>query len=98
MSAEGKNPPKYILNMLYHNPAIIWVSKRSIEAKVMLRLWQTVCGKIESNEGSAEACLRETSEETGINLTLSRIRKIFNDSQFNCDVYITKLRDKETPR
>src|SRR3954453_15970737 len=24
VSAESKNPPKYILNILYHNPAIIW--------------------------------------------------------------------------
>src|SRR4051794_21351745 len=79
VSAESKNPSKYILNILYHNPAIIWVFKRSIEAEIMPGLWQTVCGKIEPNEGSAEACLRETSEKAGIDLMLRRIRKIFND-------------------
>ena len=98
MSAKCENPLKYILNVLYHNPAIIWVSKRSIEAQVMPGLWQTVCKKIEPDEKSAEACRRETLEETGISLSLNRIKKVFNDSQFNCDVYITKLRDEETPR
>ena len=31
-------------------------------------LWQTVCGKVEANESSIEACRRETKEETGLDL------------------------------
>jgi len=42
-------------------------------------LWQTVCGKVEANESSIEACKRETTEETGLDLPSEKMKFIFND-------------------
>ena len=54
-------------------------------------LWQTVCGKVEANESSIEACKRETTEETGLDLPPEKMKFIFNDRRYDCDVYITKI-------
>ena len=70
---NGQKPLKFILNVLYENKDKIWISKRSNNLKVMPRLWQTVCGKVEANEPSIEACKRETTEETGLDLPPEKI-------------------------
>ena len=63
----------------------------------MPNLWQTVCGKVEENdENSKSACIRETFEETGIKFENKDPWLIFNDSEFNCDVYITET--NQTPQ
>ena len=54
----------------------------------MPNLWQTVCGKVEVGESAKEACIRETLEETGIQISYYRPQYIFNDAVFNCAVYI----------
>ena len=64
----------------------------------MPNLWQTICGKVELNESSINACIRETREETGIRLTNNRPIFIFNDDEFDCDVYITHLLYDEIPQ
>ena len=61
-------------------------------------LWQTVCGKVEANESSIEACKRETTEETGLNLPSEKMKFIFNDRRYDCDVYITKIRSNQQPK
>src|SRR2546430_2239925 len=53
-----------------------------------LGLWQTVCGKSEANESSIETCKRETYEETGLNLPPRKMKFIFNDRKYDCDVYL----------
>jgi len=58
-------------------------------------LWQTVCGKVEANESSIEACKRETTEETGLDLPSEKMKFIFNDRRYDCDVYITKVRSDQ---
>ena len=54
-------------------------------------LWQTFCGKVKANESSIEACKRETIEETGLDLPSEKMKFIFNDRRYDCDVYITKF-------
>src|ERR1044072_7842494 len=88
----------YILNILINQEGEIYISKRNKELKIMPGLWQTVCGKTEENESSIEACERETNEKTGLKITAKRIRKIFNDPEYNCNVYITKLLPQEDPQ
>ncbi|GES88976.1 hypothetical protein GLOIN_2v1772369 [Rhizophagus clarus] len=48
-------------------------------------------GKVELGELSIQAVLRETQEETGINLKKEELTYLFNDPNFNCDIYATKL-------
>ena len=61
-------------------------------------LWQTVCGKVEANESSIEACKRETTEETGLDLLSEKMKFIFNDRRYDCDVYVTKIRSDQQPK
>ena len=89
---NSKKPPKFILNVLYENKDKIWISKRSNNLKVMPGLWQTVCEKVEANESSIKACKRETTEETGLDLPSEKMKFIFNDRKYDCDVYVTKIR------
>ena len=93
---EVKKPP-YVLNILINKEGDIYLSKRSKELEVMPGLWQTVCRKTEKNESSIRACERETYEETGLKIEAERMRKILNDPEYDCDVYITKLTSQENP-
>ena len=61
-------------------------------------LWQTVCRKVEANELSIEACKRETTEETGLDLLPEKMKFIFNDRRYDCDVYVTKIRSDQQPK
>ena len=74
------------------------MSRRSSTLIVMPNLWQTVCGKVEVGESAKETCIRETLEETGIQISYYRPQYIFNDAVFNCAVYITKLLPNEIPK
>jgi len=87
---ENNNTPKYVLNIIYNNNGI-YFSKRSQQNKEMFSKWQSPGGKVKEDESSEEAALRETKEETGIQFKLSDPTYLFNDPQFDCDVYITKL-------
>jgi ADP-ribose pyrophosphatase YjhB (NUDIX family) len=42
--------------------------------------------------------LRETAEETDIELKLQDFTYLFNDPNFNCDVYMTKLQKNQIPQ
>ena len=82
---ENNNAPKYVLNIIYNNNGI-YLSKRSQQNKEMFSKWQSPGGKVEKEESSEEAALRETKEETGIQFKLSDLTYLFNDPQFDCDV------------
>ena len=56
---------------------------------VMGGLWNVPEGKAERNETSIKAAFRETKEETELIIEPDRMKKIFNDTNYNCDVYIT---------
>jgi 8-oxo-dGTP pyrophosphatase MutT (NUDIX family) len=61
----------------------------------MHNLWQVICGKVEKGESSFQAVLRETKEETGLEIGRNNTQLIFNDPTFNCDMYITKVTDDQ---
>ena len=85
----------YIIN---GNNIGIYLSKRTQKTKEMYNMWQSPGGKVEKKESSAQATLRETFEETGIQLKENDIKYLFNDARFNCDVYVTQLRENQVPR
>src|SRR2546429_5972841 len=64
----------------------------------MYRLWQSPDGKVEEEGMSEEAILRETMEETDIKLKLKDLTYLFNDPNYNCDVYMTKLSNIQIPQ
>ncbi|EXX64785.1 gag-pol fusion protein [Rhizophagus irregularis DAOM 197198w] len=59
----------------------------------MYNLWQVAGGKVENRESSLQAVLRETKEETALNIEKDECVFLFNDPAFNCDVYLTKVPD-----
>jgi 8-oxo-dGTP pyrophosphatase MutT (NUDIX family) len=77
--------PTFVLNVLYNNHGI-FLSKRLQKDKPMFNLWQVAGGKVEKGESSLQAVLRETKEETGLQLSSNDCVLLINDPEFNCDV------------
>ena len=94
---KNSETPTYVMNVIY-NDVGIFLSKRIDKRKEMYNLWQVPGGKVEENEYSIEAILRETEEETGLIIKKDIPQLIFNDPKFNCDVYITKVSMNTTLR
>src|SRR5947207_1251459 len=69
---ENMKEPKYVLNILYNDRGV-YLAERIQENKEMCGLWQSSSGKVEEGEISEEAALRETAEETDIELTFCSI-------------------------
>jgi len=58
----------------------------------MADLWQSVCGKTElQNLTSRDAILRELEEKTGLVVIREDLQFLFNDNNFDCDVYKLKV-------
>jgi hypothetical protein len=72
----------------------IYLSERLGEP--MKGLLQSPGGKVNEEEGSLEAAIRECKEETGIELDPKWTRYITKDTEFDCDVFISKV--NEYPR
>src|SRR6266540_1032438 len=61
----------------------------------MQHLWQSVCRSVEDyDESSRHAAAREILEETGLEVILGDLQYLFNDSEYNCDVYKLKVHPK----
>src|SRR6266508_1192680 len=61
----------------------------------MQHLWQSVCGSVEDyDESSKYAAAREVLEETGLEVILGDLQYLFNDPEYNCDVYKLKVHPK----
>src|ERR1044071_7897073 len=60
----------------------------------MKEMLQIPCGKVESGESSWEAVIRETKEETGLEIWPSYL---LNDKFYNYDIYTYRLEDMEKP-
>src|SRR6185369_4699883 len=87
--------PSYVLNVLCRDGKV-WMSKR--KQKPMKGLLQVVTGKVEKKESSLDAVLRETAEETGLQIEEDRPQFLLNDPAYNADIYITKLKRTEEPQ
>jgi ADP-ribose pyrophosphatase YjhB (NUDIX family) len=61
------------------------------KGEIMKELWQTPGGKVDEGEIPIKAAIRKTEKETGIILKDKDLEYLFNDSEFNCNVYITKI-------
>ena len=85
------------MNIIYNDKGI-YLSRRIQKNKDMYNMWQVPEGKVEEGESSIQATLRETLEETGIPLNGEDLTFLFNDSKYNCDVYIAKLLSSQLPK
>ena len=58
----------------------------------MQHLWQLVCGSVKDyDESSRYAATREVLEETGLEVILGDLQYLFNDLEYDCDVYKLKV-------
>ncbi len=58
----------------------------------MQHLWQSVCGSVEDyDESSRHAATRKVLEETGLEVILEDLQYLFNDPEYDCDMYKLKV-------
>src|SRR6266536_5314875 len=58
----------------------------------MQHLWQSVCGGVEDyDESSRHPTAREVLEEMGLEVILGDLQYLFNDPEYDCDVYKLKV-------
>ena len=61
----------------------------------MQHFWQSVCESVENyDESSKQAAAREVLKETGLEVILGDLQYLFNDSEYDCDVYKLKVHPK----
>ena len=89
--------PTFVMNIIYNDKGI-YLSRRIQKNKDMYNMWQVPGGKVEERESSIQATLRETLEETGIPLNGEDLTFLFNDPEYNCDIYIAKLLPSQLPK
>ena len=63
----------------------------------MKGLLQVVTGKVEKKESSLEAVLRETEEETGLQIEGDRPQFLLTDPAYNADIYIKNSNEQKNP-
>ena len=64
-----------------------WLKKGSIQ-----HLWQSVCESVENyDESSKQVVAREVLKETGLEVILGDLQYLFNDPEYDCDVYKLKM-------
>ena len=80
-----------MLAVLYNRKGV-YMSIRSKES--MKEMLQTLYGKVESEESSWEAVIREIKEETKLEIWPSYL---LNDEFYDCDIYTYRLKDIEKP-
>ncbi len=58
----------------------------------MQHLWQSVCESVEEyDEFSRQAAAREILKETGLEVILEDLQYLFNDPEYDCNVYKLKV-------
>src|SRR6266540_3658428 len=63
-----------------------------LKKESMQHLWQSVCESVEDyDESSRHAAAREVLEETGLEVILRDLQYLFNDPEYDCDVYKLKV-------
>src|SRR6266542_1365240 len=63
-----------------------------LKRRSMQHLWQSVCRSVKDyDESNRHAATREILEETGLEVILRNIQYLFNDLEYDCDVYKLKV-------
>ena len=58
----------------------------------MQHLWQSVCGNVEDyDESSRHAAVRKVLREIGLEVILKNLQYLFNNPEYDCDVYKLKV-------
>jgi len=58
----------------------------------MQHLWQSVCRSVKDyDESSRQAAAKEILEETGLEVILRDLQYLFNNPEYDCDVYKLKV-------
>ncbi len=78
-----------MLNVLYNEKGV-YGSERYKD--LMEGLIQVPCGKVDLEETSYQAVIKKTIEETELT---SASKYLYKDDRFNCDLYITDIRDRK---
>src|SRR6266498_6145290 len=82
--------PKFIIVVIYDEQGMR-ISYR-LKRESMQHLWQSVCGSVEDyNESSRYAAARKVLEETGLEVILRDLQYLFNDPEYDCDMYKLKV-------
>ncbi len=72
---------EYGMRMSYH-----------LKKESMQHLWQSVCESVEDyDESSRNAAAREILEETGLEVIFGDLQYLFNNPEYDCDVYRLKV-------
>lgn len=87
---EANDNPRFVLVIICDIEGI-YLSQRINPHKPMYLKYQAPCGKVEPGETSKQAACRELYEETGLSVPHRKLKFLINDSEFDCDMYITKL-------
>ena len=88
--------PTFVLTVLYDEYGM-YLSQRTNSNKPMYLNYQAPCGKVEKGESSVQAAHRETYEETNLSIPHKRFKFLVNDPDYNCDLYVCKLKYEEVP-
>src|SRR6266542_3574633 len=88
--ARQQTRPKFIMVIIYDEQGMrmsYWLKKESMQ-----HLWQSVCGSVEDyDEFSRHVTAREVLEETGLEVILEDLQYLFNDPEYDCDIYKLKV-------
>ena len=58
----------------------------------MQHLWQSVCRSVKDyDESSRQVVARKVLEEIGLKVILKDLQYLFNDSEYDCDIYKLKV-------
>ena len=61
----------------------------------MQHLWQSVCRSVKDyDESSRHATAREVLKETGLEVILGDLQYLFNDPEYDCNVYKLKVHSR----
>jgi len=93
---ERRNFPipkaKFITVIVYNKQGVYLYYRIKGE---MAELWQSVCEKTKSQDLTLrDIVLRELEEETGLVVIQEDLQFLFNDNNFDCDIYKLKVHSK----
>src|SRR6266540_2314798 len=88
--ARQQTKSKFIMVVIYDEQEIR-MSYR-LKKRSMQHLWQSVYESVEDyDESSRYVTAREVLEETGLEIILGDLQYLFNDTEYDCDVYKLKV-------